>query len=246
MEHRSLLMRANRLLGAGLIEHNLVKFEDLEPANERLLELLGAGEIRQASVLAILAYERKVLKEEEVIHHVIDDQGIGAVDLRNFDVSDDIRFALDLGECWATWTIPYDREEEFHFVATAYYLSTAVREHWEKKLGRSIIWQATSMEVISDFLDKVQAERAEIEKATGVKQGSGSPMSNPPAGGGAGTRPPMPLAGTRPPAPLAGKPGGTSNTASPFGTGVPQVKSASAAPFPTAKPGGSSNPLQKT
>ena len=31
-ENRSLLMRANRLLGAGLVEHNLVKMEDLEKA----------------------------------------------------------------------------------------------------------------------------------------------------------------------------------------------------------------------
>ena len=36
-EYRPLLMRANRLLGSALIEHNLVKFEDLEAANERLL-----------------------------------------------------------------------------------------------------------------------------------------------------------------------------------------------------------------
>jgi hypothetical protein len=236
MEHRSLLMRANRLLGAGLIEHSLVKFEDLEPANERLLELLGAGEIRQASVLAILSYERKVLKEDDVINHAIDDQGIGAVDLRNFDVADEIRMALDLGECWATWTIPYDREEEFHFVATAYYLSTAVREHWEKKLGRSIIWQATSMEVISEYLDKVQAERDEIEKATGVKQGSNAPQSAAPLG----TRPPA-VGGTRPPMPIPAKSG---NTASPFGTGLSQARQGSAAPFPAAKPG--SNPPTKS
>ncbi len=33
-EHRSLMMRTNRLLGAALVEHNLVKMEDLEKANE--------------------------------------------------------------------------------------------------------------------------------------------------------------------------------------------------------------------
>ena len=33
-ENRSLMMRANRLLGAGLVEHNLVKIEDLEKAQE--------------------------------------------------------------------------------------------------------------------------------------------------------------------------------------------------------------------
>jgi len=32
-EHRPLMMRANRLLGASLVEHNLVKIEDLEMAN---------------------------------------------------------------------------------------------------------------------------------------------------------------------------------------------------------------------
>ena len=43
-EHRPLLMRSNRLLGSALIEHNLVKFEDLESANERLLEIAASGD----------------------------------------------------------------------------------------------------------------------------------------------------------------------------------------------------------
>ena len=43
-----------------------------------------------------------------------------------------LRKDLDLGMCWATWTVPYDKEEEFWFIATAYYLSPAVRAHWEK------------------------------------------------------------------------------------------------------------------
>jgi hypothetical protein len=39
-ENRALLMRANRLLGAALVENNLVKVEDLEKANEKLLRSL--------------------------------------------------------------------------------------------------------------------------------------------------------------------------------------------------------------
>jgi len=35
---------------------------------------------------------------------------------------------------------------------------------WEKKLGGAIIWQATTMEIIADFLDRVQAERDEAAK----------------------------------------------------------------------------------
>lgn len=36
-EIRSLLMRANRLLGASLVEANLVTIDQLENANEKLL-----------------------------------------------------------------------------------------------------------------------------------------------------------------------------------------------------------------
>jgi len=165
-EYRPLLMRANRLLGSALIEHNLVKFEDLEAANERLLEIAAAGHVRQSSVLGILVYEKKVLREEDVLHHVVDDHGVGVVDLRGYDVPEEVKKELDLDAGWATWTVPFDREEDFHFVATAYYLSPAVRTFWEKKLGGQIIWQATTMDIIADFLDRMQAERSEGRKST--------------------------------------------------------------------------------
>ncbi|SDR66974.1 hypothetical protein [Opitutus sp. GAS368] len=208
-EYRPLLMRANRLLGSALIEHNLVKFEDLEAANERLLEVAATGQVRQSSVLSILVYEKKVLKEEDVLHHVVDDHGVGVVDLRGYDVPDDVRKDLDLDACWATWSVPFDREEDFHFVATAYYLSPAVRSYWEKKLGGQIIWQATTMDIIADFLDRVHAERGEGK--TGARStrapfpvpgpgGSGSPHggSRAPVGGSVA---PFPVpGGTKPPA----------------------------------------------
>ena len=171
-EYRPLLMRANRLLGSALIEHNLVKFEDLEAANERLLEIAAAGHVRQSSVLGILVYEKKVLREEDVLHHVVDDHGVGVVDLRGYEVPDDVKKDMDLEACWATWSVPFDREEDFHFVATAYYLSPAVRAHWEKKLGGQIIWQATTMDIIADFLDRMLAERSE-----GRRSGTRSPFS---------------------------------------------------------------------
>lgn len=191
-EYRPLLMRANRLLGSALIEHNLVKFEDLEAANERLLEVAASGHMRQSSVLAILVYEQKVLREEDVLHHVVDDHGVGVVDLRAYDVPEDLRKELDLEACWATWTVPFDREEDFHFVATAYYLSSAVRSHWEKKLGGQIIWQATTMDIIADFLDRLQAERAEHKSGRGTR---------PPFAASSGSTPPMPVPGaSHPPA----------------------------------------------
>ena len=211
-EHRPLLMRSNRLLGSALIEHNLVKFEDLEAANERLLEIAATGDMRRSSVLSVLVYEKKVLREEDLLHHVVDDHGVGVVDLRGYDVPEEVKRDLEIDACWATWSVPFDKEEDFHFVATAYYLSPAARAYWEKKLGGQIIWQATTMDIIADFLDRLQAERADAAKR-GIKSatrapgsgssaapfpqaGSGTPF---PAAGGSAT--PFPPGGSRPPAP---------------------------------------------
>jgi hypothetical protein len=155
--HRSLLMRANRLLGAHLVEANLVKIEDLEPANERLLGLVDAEIPRQSTVLGILAYELKVIREEDVLQHVVDHEGIGLVDLRNYETSDDVKKTLDLGACWATWSVPFDREEDFHFIATAYYLSPAVRTFWEKQCNGPIVWFGTTLEGIAEYLEKLGA-----------------------------------------------------------------------------------------
>jgi len=176
MEHRQLLMRANRLLGTALIEHNLVKVEDLEAVNERLLELVAQGDFRQASVLNLLVQERKVLNEEEILHVVMEEMGLGLVDLRNYEVPDEIRNTLDLGMCWATLTVPYDKEEDFYLVATAYYLSPAVRTHWEKHLGGPVVWTATSLDNLTEFLDRMQAEREEAAKAAPPRPGTRSPF----------------------------------------------------------------------
>jgi hypothetical protein len=158
-ESRSLLMRANRLLGASLVEANLVKIENLEAANERLLELIASGNYRKSSVLSILAYELQVVQEVDVLQHVMDELGVGIVDLRSYDVPEELRTATDLNACWATWTIPFDHEEGVYFVATAYYLSPAVITYWEKQLGGPVVWYCSNLEVIADYMEKLEASR---------------------------------------------------------------------------------------
>ncbi len=159
-EHRSLLMRANRLLGAHLVEANLVKIDNLEAANERLLELISTGDYRKGSVLSILAFELQVVKESDVLQHVMDEHGLGLVDLRSYEVPDDLRTSFDVGACWATWSMPFDREEDVFFVATAYYLSPAIRVYWEKQLGGPIVWFGTTQEMLADQFEKLEAQRA--------------------------------------------------------------------------------------
>lgn len=161
-------MRANRLLGASLVDANLVKLEDLEKANERLLELIPTEQPRQTTVLGVLAYEMKALREDDVLHHVVENDGVGLVDLRHYDVGEEIKKSLDLAACWATWSVPFDREEDFHFVATAYYLSPAVRTFWEKELNGPILWFGATLDGIGTHLEKLEAERnAAVPAKTG-------------------------------------------------------------------------------
>ncbi len=176
-DYRSLLMRANRLLGAALVENNLVKIEDLEKANERLLEIIAANQIRQTTVLGVLAYEMKVLREDDVLHYAVENEGLGLIDLRHYDIAEDARKNLDIGACWATWTVPFDKEEDFHFVATAYYLSPAVRTFWEKQLEGPIIWYGTTLDVLADYMEKLEKE-SKAQAAGGTR--SPFSVSNPP------------------------------------------------------------------
>jgi len=113
------MMRANRLMGAALVENNLVKMEDLERANERLLEIVGNGQPRQTTVLGILAYEFKVLREEDVLAYDAEHLGAGAVDLTHYEVPEEFKKDVDFSACWATWSVPFDQVEDFHFVASA-------------------------------------------------------------------------------------------------------------------------------
>ncbi len=157
-EHRPLMMRANRLLGAQLVEHNLVKIEDLERANEKLIELVSGEIPRQITVLGILAYDMKVVREDDVLHHIVEAEGVGLVDLADYDVPDDVKKNVDKDACWATWSVPFDHEEDFWFVATAYYLSPAVRAHWEKALNGNILWFGATLEAIGDYIERLPAD----------------------------------------------------------------------------------------
>jgi len=161
-------MRANRLLGAQLVEHNLVKIEDLESASEKFIEIVSGDEPRRCSILAVLAYEMKVINEDSLLHHQVETDGLGLVDLRDYEIPDEVRKATDLAACWATWAVPFDREEEFTFVATAYYLSPAVRAHWEKELGGRVLWFGTTLDAIADYLEHLASQTAVTQTSPGL------------------------------------------------------------------------------
>jgi hypothetical protein len=164
-KRRALLLRANRDLGAALVEANLVKVAELEPATERLLELAASGPARQATLLGVLAYELKAVTEEDALLHLAEEQGAGLVDLRECDVAEEMKATLDLDACWATWSLPFNCEEGFTCIATAHGLSEAVRGHWKKQLDGPILWFGATLEGIADALEKIEEARATPKSA---------------------------------------------------------------------------------
>lgn len=162
---RSLLLRSNRVLGASLVEHNLVGVDHLEAANERLFEILRGGVTPQANLLHILQSEMNGIEESRLIEHVVRENGLGLIDLDNFQIEDICRDWIEPEITWATWTVPFDKEDDFYFVATAYYLSVPARQFWEERLdGAPIIWYAASLRGIYGAVERLEAERAEKVK----------------------------------------------------------------------------------
>lgn len=162
------MMRSNRLLGASLVEHNLIKIEMLEQANERLLELMASVDDLPVSLLQILV-EKKALTEQQILNFLSEEMGLGVVDLTNYDQPDELRKRIESGACWATWSVPFDIEEGVNFVASAFYLSPAVRSYWEGELTGPIQWYATTTDNVSEFLTKLQLDRENMaagEKTT--------------------------------------------------------------------------------
>lgn len=158
-EVRSILMRANRLLGASLVDANLITVDQLENANEKLLELIATAPPRQCTLLGVLAYDLKVLTERDVLQYCMDEHHIGLIDLKVYDGADDLRLTVNQPACWATWTLPFDREEDFTLIATAYYLSPAVRAFWEKQYPGPILWYGTTLEAIAEALERLPAPK---------------------------------------------------------------------------------------
>ena len=158
-EHRPVMMRANRALGASLVEHNLISIEVLEAANERLLELMADENAESVSLLHVLVHEKQVVTEAQLLSYQVEEMGLGLVDLSNYDQPYELRKRIDVGACYATWTVPFDVEEGMHFLASAYYLSPAARSYWERQLETPILWFVTSTENLNDFLRKLKLER---------------------------------------------------------------------------------------
>ncbi|MFZ9745189.1 MAG: hypothetical protein ACO3G4_00995 [Opitutaceae bacterium] len=155
-EHRSLLMKANRQLGLTLVDRNLLQAEQLQEATDRWLEWVTGGE-RAASLLRVVTQSLKFLREEDLLCHTMEHEGVGLVELRDFDVPDEFRRLPDPGACWATWTVPFDRLDGFTCLASAYLLSPVAKAHWESQIEGPLLWFATTLEGVTEHLGRLGA-----------------------------------------------------------------------------------------
>ena len=151
---KPLIMRANRLLGANLVEQELVSIDDLDEANERLAELMGGQtNAHQVSLLSILVNEKQALSEDQLLDIQLEEHGLGLIDLCDIDFAPELREKLDLKACWATLTVPFDLVEDTIYLATAYYLSPAVRTYWEETSRKNVVWFVSTVDSITRFLE---------------------------------------------------------------------------------------------
>ncbi len=171
-EYRPLILRSNRFLGSVLVERGLVSSEDLEAANEKLLELIQSGDIRGASLLNILIFDLKVLDEAAFLDSTVEIDEVKLIDLQNYDISRATEMSLDVDLCWATYTLPFDRVENFYMVATCYHHSTPAIQYWEEKLEGEIIWYTAGVNTISSALDRLTLM---LEESAREKEGAKTP-----------------------------------------------------------------------
>ncbi|QXD22734.1 hypothetical protein F7C95_12365 [Opitutia bacterium ISCC 51] len=156
-----IILRSNRFLGNNLVNHELITLDQLEEANNALLDKIDAQNVKEASLLRILMWELDMLKESDLINFLVDQYEIGLANMGFYSylgVEEGEEPLYSLEDCWATWTVPFDQENGFYFLATAYYLSQPVIDMWEEKLAGKILWFATELVGLSTLLENAEKE----------------------------------------------------------------------------------------
>ena len=155
-EHRALILRSNRFLGTALVERGLVSGDDLESANEKFMEAIQASDLKRASILSALLFDTKALEEKALLELLVEEEGLGLIDLNYVNLPSLRSFNVDLSLCWVTSTIPFDKVENTYMVASCYGLSLPVIKHWEQLLDGPIIWYGTSISSMASALERIE------------------------------------------------------------------------------------------
>ncbi len=152
---KGLLLKSNRTLGSQLVDSNLIKISDLESANLSLMKKLRSTDIKEASLLKCLLFDLQVLNETKLIEYQIEELDLGYCFLPSYNLDQNTLLTIDVEDCWATWSIPFDFVSGYYFISSAYYLSPYVRKFWEEKLNGDIIWYVSDISNIGLMLEQL-------------------------------------------------------------------------------------------
>jgi hypothetical protein len=181
LEHRPLIVRGNRALGLMLLEKQIITPEQLDTANEKLVENMELGEIRRASILHILLFEMQVLNEDAYLEALVEKSGLGLIDLRACQFRKFADLQPDFNACWATWTLPFDIVEDFYLLATAAFPSAPTQKFWQDKYpGKNLLWYITSIRSFQAAMEKLEQLKAESTKTAPAAKPATKSVTRPP------------------------------------------------------------------
>ena len=153
-QYQQLILRSNRHLATALLDQRLINTEDVEKANAKLLSFLQSGKTRYASLLSILIYDQKALDENSLIRKLVDHHKVGLVHLGQFDMARAPMADVDVDDCWATMTVPFDRIGSAVCLATCYYLSKPAVDFWEQGHSKGL-WYTTTLNSLTSALESL-------------------------------------------------------------------------------------------
>jgi hypothetical protein len=173
-QFNSLALKANRMLGANLVQARLISPGDLEKANEEYIRQRSGNDPIGISLLKILLFDLQSLSEEKLLAHQIEQHGLGVLHLNRYQVQESCLPKTEAGGlhvCRATSTVPIDSVSDIHFLATSYYLSPFVRQYWTAQLEGDLVWYAVPFQEMTMWLEQARlaAEKAAADAVPAKK-----------------------------------------------------------------------------
>ncbi len=163
--NRALILRGNRFLGSALVDKGLLSTEQLESANDRFMECVQQDGVEQVSLLTILLHEQKAITEDALLSYYNKQLKMGLVDPTHLEELPAREMGYDLTLARATLTIPFDRQDGFVCLASAYFLSAPVVKAWETVYSEKLIWYAASVRGVLNYLERADALEAALAEA---------------------------------------------------------------------------------
>ncbi len=152
----ALCRKTNEEIASELVHLRFTSEEVIDQHNQKFEDYLKASEWRRASILKVLLWDEGIINETKYIDYHIEHLNQGFAPLLNLDIDLLSLPDFNLRECWATLSLPFDFLGSTFLVASTCYLSSSMRDHWERRLTRNIIWYITDLSSLSLTLEKLE------------------------------------------------------------------------------------------